>query len=201
MKKNLFILLEAIKNKGVLETLVHILKIALERISSVLSIFWMRMRGYDLDWSVILSGRNDFFQSLKHAISVDKHTKIGKNTRISSGFAGRIKIGKNVLIDDGCIVMAQDKIIIGDNTWIAASCFITDFNHKYKDNSRPMYQQGYETKPVVIGKNVWIGTHSVILPGVTVGDRAVIGAGSIVTRDVSANSVAVGNPAKVINNI
>ena len=58
-----------------------------------------------------------------------------------------------------------------------------------------------EIKSVIIGKNVWIGTHAVILPGVTIGDRAVIGAGSIVTKDVPANSVAVGNPAKVIKNI
>lgn len=201
MKKNFIIFLHAIKNKGVFETLIHLLAISVGRIRSVTLIVWLRMRGYDFDWLVTLSSGNDFFQSHKHAISVGKDTRIGKNTRISTGFTGKIKIGKNVLIDDGCFVMAQNKIIVGNNTWIAAYCFITDFNHKYQDNKRLIFEQGYETKPITIGKNVWIGTHVIILPGVTIGDRAVIGAGSVVTKNIPDNCVAVGNPAKVIKHI
>lgn len=201
MKKNFIIFLHAIKNKGVFETLIHLLAITLGRIRSVTLIVWLRMRGYDLDWLVTLSSGNDFFQSKKHAILVGKDTRIGRNTRISAGFTGRIHIGRNVLIDDGCFIMAQGKIIVGNNTWIAAYCFITDFNHKYADDKKLMFEQGYEIKPVTIGDNVWIGTHAVILPGVTIGDRSVIGAGSVVTKDVPANSVVVGNPAKIIKYI
>ncbi|MEK7502688.1 MAG: acyltransferase [Patescibacteria group bacterium] len=201
MKKNVVIFFNAIRNKGLFETLIHLLIIIVTRIRSVIFIILLRLRGYDLNWLVTLSGGNDFFQSYKHSVSVGEKTRIGKNTRISAGFAGKIQIGRNVLIDDGCFLMAQDKIIIGNNTWIAAYCFITDFNHKYTDSKKLIFEQGYEIKSVIIGKNVWIGTHAVILPGVTIGDRAVIGAGSIVTKDVPANSVAVGNPAKVIKNI
>lgn len=198
MRKNFFILFRSIDNKGVLETFIHLSKSIITWICSFVFITFLRLRGYDLDWSVTLLGGNDFFQSYKQAISIDKDTRIGRNTRISAGFMGKIQIGKNVLIDDSCIIMAQDKIVIGNNTWIAACCFVTDFNHKYNDNTKLIFEQGYEAKPVSIGENVWIGTHTVILPGVTIGDRTVIGAGSIVTKDIPANSVAVGNPARVI---
>lgn len=201
MKKNFIIFLHAIRNKGVFETLIHLLAITVGRMRSVTLIVLLRMRGYDLDWLVTLSSGNDFFQSKKHAISIDKDTRIGKNTRISSGFNGVIKIGRNVLIDDGCFIMAQGKIIIGNNTWIAAYCFITDFNHKYADDKKLIFEQGYEIKPVTIGENVWIGTHVIILPGVKIGDRVVIGAGSVVTKNIPDNCVAVGNPAKVIKHI
>lgn len=201
MKKTFFIFINAIKNKGMLETIIHLFKIFITRIYSFLFIFWLRLRGYGLNWSITLSGGNNFFQSYKYAISIDKNTRIGKNTRISSGFKGRIKIGSNVLLDDGCFVMAQDKIVIGNNTWIAAYCFITDFNHIYKNNKKLIVEQGYDIKSVVIGENVWIGAHCIILPGVTIGDRVVVGAGSVVTKDIPANSIAVGNPARVIKRI
>ena len=194
-------LINALRNKGILETLNHVLKIIVLKLRSVLFIALLRLRSYDIDWSVSLSAGSNFFQSHKHAILIKKNTRIGRNTRISAGFDGKIQIGKNVLIDDASFVMAQEKIIIGNNTWIAAGSFITDFNHRYKDNNKLISEQGYDTKPIVIGENVWVGAHSVLLPGVNIGDRVVIGAGSIVTKNIPANSVAVGNPARVIKRI
>ena len=194
-------IIEIIGRKGALETFIYALKILLDKLTSLFKITFLKLRGYNINYSVLLKGNNFFFQSTKHAINIYKHATIGKNTRISGGGSGKVYIGENVLVDDCTFIMAHEKIEIGKNTKIAAFCFITDFNHKYQDLNLSVVEQGYVTNPVKIGKNVWIGTHAIILPGVTIGDRVVIGAGSVVTKDVPANSVAVGNPAKVIKHI
>ena len=194
-------ILDRIQQKGAVEFFVYGTSLLFNRAISLLKIFLLRLRGYDIDYSVSLRGQNFFFQSTKHAITIAKNVVIGKGTRISGGGKGKVSIEKNVLIDDQTFIMAHEKITIGQNTKVAAFCFITDFNHKFNDRSKPIVEQGYDTSPVHIGKNVWIGTHSVILPGVTIGDGAVIGAGSIVTKSIPIYSIAVGNPARVIKKI
>lgn len=192
---------QILKNKGLIETFIYGMSLLYVRIFSYLKILLLRIRGYSLDFSVILKGNNFFFQSTKKAVSIGKKTIIGKHTRISAGGRGKVEIGMNVLIDDFTFVMAHEKIEIGDNTKIAAFCFLTDFNHKFNDFKKSIKEQGYETKPVKIGRNVWIGTHSIILPGVAIGDNSVIGAGSVVTKNIPSRSIAVGNPAKVIKKL
>ncbi len=72
-------------------------------------------------------------------------------------------------------------------------------NHEFRNKDIPMQQQGYQPeRPVSIGNDVWIGARVIILPGVTIGDGCVIGAGAVVTKDVPAYSVCAGNPAKVV---
>jgi acetyltransferase-like isoleucine patch superfamily enzyme len=84
----------------------------------------------------------------------------------------------------------------------ANGCFITDGNHRYDDPSRPVPWQGFTTKgPTRIGANVWCGANVVITSGVTVGERCVIGANSVVTRDLPAFSIAAGAPAKLLQTI
>jgi acetyltransferase-like isoleucine patch superfamily enzyme len=201
MKTNLDLIMRSIKKKGLIETVIHISTFLSRRLFSILKIVFLNIRGYRINYSVSLRGNNHFFQSVKYAINISSNSIIGKNTRISSGQDGKVFIAENVLVDDYTFIMAHESISIGKNTKIAAFCFITDFNHRFEDKKISIVKQGYNAKPVLIGENVWIGTHSVILPGVTIGNRAIIGAGSIVTKDVPANSIAVGNPAKVIKNI
>lgn len=191
-------IINTLKNKGLLEILYYSMCLLFNKLLSILKILFLIIRGYRIDYSVLLDGSNVFFQTTKKAIFVGKNSRLGKNTRVSAGFNGKIQIGSNVLLDDGCIVMAQNKIIIGNNTWIAAYCFVTDFNHKYDQKNININSQGYVTKPVIIEEDVWIGTHCVILPGVTIGKGSVIGAGSIVTKSIKPYSIAVGNPARVI---
>lgn len=193
--KNIF---SVLKRKGIVESFVYSLELILIKLFSITKIFFLKIRGYNIDYTVILKGNNFFFQSVRTAISISKNSIIGKSTRISAGDNGKISIGRDVLIDDFTYIMSHGKIEIGDNSKIASFCFIIDFNHKYKDKIKNLVEQGYETNPIKIGKNVWIGTHVIILPGVTIGDRAIIGAGSVVTKDISSASIAVGNPAKVI---
>ncbi len=193
--KNIF---SVLKRKGIVESFVYSLELILIKLFSITKIFFLKIRGYNIDYTVILKGNNFFFQSVRAAINISKNSIIGKSTRISAGDNGKISIGRDVLIDDFTYIMSHGKIEIGDNSKIASFCFIIDFNHKYKDKIKNLVEQGYETNPIKIGKNVWIGTHVIILPGVTIGDRAIIGAGSVVTKDISSASIAVGNPAKVI---
>jgi len=201
MKKYFKEFIRVTRRKGIVDTLFHGMGLVFIKLSSVIKILALRIRGYNIDFNVVLSGNNVFFQSIKSAINISSGTTLGKNTRITGGGTGKIYIRKNVLIDDSTFVMAQKKIEIGDNTAIAAFCFITDFNHGFNDKSLSVLKQGYETNPVSIGKAVWIGTHCIILPGVKIGDGAVIGAGSVVTHDIPENSLAVGNPARVIKTI
>jgi acetyltransferase-like isoleucine patch superfamily enzyme len=193
--------IKTIQNKGLLETFVYGLQILFLKISSICKIFFLRFRGYNIDYSVLIRGNVFFFQSTKKAIIIAHNSILGKHTRISGGGKGKVTIGSNVLVDDFTYIMAHEKIEIGKDTKIAAFCFITDFNHKYEDRRKPLVSQGYETKPVYIGNNVWIGTHVVVLPGVTIGNGSVIGAGSVVTKNIPSHSIAVGNPARVIKSV
>jgi lipopolysaccharide O-acetyltransferase len=115
-----------------------------------------------------------------------------------------LDIGRNVEINDYVHIGVADSVSIGDNTLIASKVFISDHNHgsysgdhQSNPNSTPI-SRTLISKKVSIGNNVWIGEFVSILPGVTIGDGSIIGAMSVVTKDIEANSIAVGTPAKVI---
>ena len=108
-----------------------------------------------------------------------------------------IHLGKEVFINSGCRFQAQGGIYIGDKSLIGHNTVIATINHEIN----PEIRRDLIPKRVNIGKNVWIGSGSIILPGVSIGDNAIIGAGSVVTRNIPENSIAVGNPAKVIKKI
>lgn len=201
MKKYHSLLADTLRRKGFFESIVYGCSKATDLILSRIRILFLHIRGYDIDASVIVKGDNFFFQSVQHSVHISKGTVIGKHTRISCGGNGKISIGENVLIDDYVYIMSHESIVIGDNTKIAAFTFITDFNHNYADKRTPLVKQGYNTKPVRVGEHVWIGTHTILLPGITVGDRVVIGAGSVISHNIASGSVVVGNPSRVIKNI
>jgi acetyltransferase-like isoleucine patch superfamily enzyme len=115
------------------------------------------------------------------------YTDCGKN----------IKIGKNVFINACCRFQDQGGIEIGDGSLIGHNTTIATLNHDFN----PAKRQNLTPSPVKIGKNVWIGSDCTILPGVEIGDGAIIGAGSVVTKSIPANTIAVGNPARVIKEI
>ncbi len=201
MVKKIAFLVNILQKKGIIETALYAAKILWDSIFSIIKIYILKLRGYRIEYSVKLRGENFFFQSTKKSITIAKGTVVGKHTRISAGGTGKVAIGENVLIDDFTFIMAHEKILIGKNTKIAAFCFITDFNHNFHNKIKSIREQGYKTKPVIIGRNVWIGTHAIILPGVVIGDGSVVGAGSVVAKSIPSRSVAVGNPAKVIRRI
>lgn len=121
------------------------------------------------------------------AIFTPFYTDCGKN----------IKIGKNVFINSGCKFQDQGGISIGDGSLIGHNVAIATLNHSMDASKRA----NIIPKPVVIGKNVWIGSSSTITPGVRIGDGAVIAAGSVVTKDVASYSLVGGVPAKKIKSL
>ena len=106
--------------------------------------------------------------------------------------ADHLRVGARVSINAFVHIWALGGVTIGDDTLIASHVAITALTH---DPHAPLFSASHQVRPVVIGRNVWIGTHAVILPGVTIGDGAIIGAGAVVTRDVASGAVVVGVPA------
>lgn len=105
-----------------------------------------------------------------------------------------LRLGARVSINAFVHIWAQGGVTIGDDTLIASHVAITSLTH---DPRAELYAASLVARPVVIGRNVWIGAHAVILPGVTIGDGAIVGAGAVVTRDVAPRTVVVGVPARV----
>lgn len=115
-----------------------------------------------------------------------------------------IYFGNNCEVNMNCTFLDDNKIIIGDNVLIAPNVQIYTAYHPthYLDRFTISENETFnfcktQSAPVIIGKNVWIGGGTIILPGVTIGDNTVIGAGSVVTKDIPADTIAYGNPCKV----
>jgi len=114
----------------------------------------------------------------------------------------RVRIGTGTFLNIGVMVAAMELVEIGDHCMFANGCFVTDANHRYDDLNRPITWQGFTSKgPTRIGDNVWCGAGVVITSGVTIGERCVIGANSVVTEDVPPFSIAAGAPARVIREL
>jgi acetyltransferase-like isoleucine patch superfamily enzyme len=133
---------------------------------------------------------------------------IGENTLLEPGCwltlgpEARISIGSECFLNRGTMLAASTSIEIGDNVMFANHCFVGDAAHRHDDPDIPVTRQGFEPgRPVKIGSNVWFGVNCAVTPGVEIGDRAVIGANSVVTRDIPPGTVAAGAPAKVIKEI
>ncbi|SOD93947.1 sugar O-acetyltransferase [Caenispirillum bisanense] len=107
-----------------------------------------------------------------------------------------IVLGRDVFLNFGCVLLDVCRIEIGDGTQIGPQVQIYAADHPRDPEAR---RQGLENgRPVTVGRNVWIGGQAILLPGITVGDDAVIGAGSVVTKDVPACATVVGNPARPV---
>lgn len=124
---------------------------------------------------------------------------LGENSRVMAPIAGaafdRIKIGSNVFINSNSLLMARGGITIEDDVMLAANVQLLSNNHDEYD------RQVLTCKPIHIKKGAWIGAGASILPGVTIGKYAIVGAGAIVTKDVGDYEVAVGIPAKVVKTL
>lgn len=123
----------------------------------------------------------------------------GKNVNIEKGaqFNTEVSLGDNSGIGVNATISAY--VTIGNDVMMGPECNIYTQNHAYARRDIPMSMQGHEKpRPVVIGNDVWIGSRVTILPGVHIGDGAIIGAGSVVTKDVPPYTIVAGNPAKII---
>jgi acetyltransferase-like isoleucine patch superfamily enzyme len=112
----------------------------------------------------------------------------------------RVSIGEGVSINIGVIIAASDGqgITVGDNVLIGPYCILRAADHRYEDPSTPIKEQGHVGGEIIIEEDCWLGAHVVVLKGVRIGKGSVIGAHSLVNRDIPPYSVAAGVPAKVI---
>ena len=113
-----------------------------------------------------------------------------------------LKIGDGTFLNLGVMVAAYDRVEIGKHCMFANHCFITDADHNFTDPTMAVFNQGYNVKgKTTIGDNVWCGVNVAVMAGVSIGERCVIGANSVVTTDIPPFSIAAGAPARVIRAI
>lgn len=114
-----------------------------------------------------------------------------------SDFGKNITLGKRIFINSGCTFQDQGGVVIGDDSLIGHKVVLATLNH----DLAPSRRADMHPAPIVIGRNVWIGSNATVLPGVTIGDDAVVAAASVVTKDVPARCVVVGSPARIVRSL
>ena len=129
--------------------------------------------------------------------------KTGKQFYVTAPFwcdyGSNIEIGENFYTNHNCVILDGAKVVFGDNVFIAPNCVFSTAGHPLDVEQR---NRGLEyAYPITVGDNVWIGASVTVLPGVKIGSNSVIGAGSVVNRDIPEGVVAVGNPCRVLRNI
>jgi acetyltransferase-like isoleucine patch superfamily enzyme len=148
-------------------------------------------------WNVEVYGPN---------ISVGKNVVIiganGSRTRITTvkfgSYEGSIDIGDNVLVMNSVRISSASKIVIGEDCMLASNCYLTDADwHDIHDRTKLIG----DTAPIILEKGVWVGDSAIICKGVHIGENSVVGAGSVVRRNVPPNVVVAGNPAKVVKRL
>lgn len=134
-------------------------------------------------------------------INLGDHVSVGRFSSIVAKNA-QISLGAAVNVGSYCRIASQSKVQIGDSTLVAAYSYIGAGNHQVGDEETPLIEREMELRGgVTIGSHVWIGARVTILDGVTIGDNAIIGAHSLVRDNIPAGAVAVGTPARVIQQI
>ena len=149
-----------------------------------------------------LNGLTDEQEDERRGILASLFGKGGESARVQPPFycdyGTNIELGKHVFFNFNCVVLDVARVSIGDYSIFAPAVQIYTATHPLDAELRRTREYG---KPVVIGSDVWVGGGAIILPGVTIGSRTVIGAGSVVTRDIPDDVVAAGNPCRVIREI
>ncbi|HOV08153.1 MAG TPA: acyltransferase [Spirochaetota bacterium] len=148
-------------------------------------------------WNVVVYGPNIHLG--KNCVIVGADGFRTTLTTVSyNGHQGSIKIGDNVLIMNGVRVSSASEIVIGDDCMLANFCYImdADWHDIYDRTSSPG-----KTAPVILERGVWVGDSAIICKGVRIGENSIIGAGSVVRKDVPPNCVVIGNPARVVKKL
>jgi acetyltransferase-like isoleucine patch superfamily enzyme len=171
--------------------------------------FWKQ--GDRIGPDILLSHWRLYFKSTMKKLCIEKFKYFGEGAEFRPGAyaeaCSKISIGKNVVIRPNTFLIADPRlggggIIIEDKVLIGPGVHLYTNNHKFSDKRKAIYDQGYpmptQADSIHLKKGCWIGAGAIILPGVTVGVNAVVGAGSIVTKNVPDFTVAVGNPARFI---
>jgi len=124
---------------------------------------------------------------------------LGRDITIElNGGSARLDVGAHTLLGDRCTISVGAHVRIGSDCLIAEMVTIRDHDHRFARSDMPFRLQGSFVRSVLIGSNVWLGSKVTVTKGVSIGDNVVVGAGAVVTRDIPANAVAVGVPARAV---
>jgi acetyltransferase-like isoleucine patch superfamily enzyme len=135
-------------------------------------------------------------------LEIGPHTLFEPDVWITAPGEARIRIGEGCFLNIGVMVASVELVEIGDHCMLANHCFVTDGNHRFDDPELPVPWQGFTTAgPTRIGDNTWLGANVVVTSGVTIGERCVIGANSLVTKDVEPFTIAAGVPARPLRRV
>jgi acetyltransferase-like isoleucine patch superfamily enzyme len=186
-----------------------------------------RLRRERVAWADRAEAAGEFARGALRARWFDESTwpRVGRRTRLIK-VRGHVSVGEGVLIGDNCwikvrsttdrpailrigdhsvvnnnsVIEVTQHVEIGSNSMISWNCNVmdSDFHRTYLEDGQ---ESGPVSAPVMIGDHVWIGSGVIILKGVTIGDNAVVAAGSVVNRDVSPNTLVAGNPARLIRTV
>jgi acetyltransferase-like isoleucine patch superfamily enzyme len=171
------------------------------------SLPWNRAR---IDWELMRRGafarwplHGNVLEALREQrLEIGEHVLFEPDVWLTAPAPGRIKIGQGSFLNLGVMIAAAGLVEVGEHCMFANGCFVTDADHRFDDPNKPVPWQGFTSKgPTRVGDNAWCGAHVVITGGVTVGERCVIGANSVVTHDIPPFSIAAGAPAKVLRRI
>ena len=152
----------------------------------------------------VLNSANEKYISIGDNVDVGAFCRITVSTefgghKVKSGSGVRLKIGDNVSIGNNSFISANNSIEIGNDVIMSAYVFITDHDHGFEDVEKKLSQQPLtEGGHVKIGDNVFLGVKSSVLKNVSIGERAVVAANAVVTKNVPAFSIVAGNPARII---
>lgn len=128
--------------------------------------------------------------------AVGSGTLIGSGVRVA-GPRG-LAIGSRVTISRGALADARGGLVIEDGALVGFESILLSWTHRFDDPTTAILEQGFEGGPTRVGRSCWLGARSILLPGVTVGEEAIVGAASVVTRDVGRSVIVAGNPARPI---
>jgi len=128
--------------------------------------------------------------------SVGTGSRISHNVKVLG--ASKVSIGCNTTVTNSCIIDGRGGLTIGDDVMVGFESILLTSTHRFDDPRRPIRLQGFVQEPVTLGNDIWIGMRAMILPGVTIGDGAIVAAGAVVTKDVAPYAIVGGVPAKTI---
>ncbi|MBV9467229.1 MAG: acyltransferase [Solirubrobacterales bacterium] len=171
------------------------------------SLPWNRAR---IHWELMRRGafarwplHGNVLEALREGrLEIGAHTLLEPGVWLTAPDSARIRIGQGTFLNLGVMVASLELVEIGDHCMFANGCFISDASHRFDDPRRPVPWQGFTSKgPTRVGDNVWCGANVVITSGVTIGERCVIGANSVVTTRIPPFSIAAGVPARVVKKV
>jgi acetyltransferase-like isoleucine patch superfamily enzyme len=187
---------ESLRTRGAVETIFLSGWLISLRVISWLRVAIYKLRGYNLPFSTLFYGSVWLQRSTKNSIHIGKNCNFGGEVKVRCYGTGKVLIKNNCSIGEYSIIHAGSSVTIGNNVVTGAFCYINDTNHDFTDITVPIINQGWKAKPIKIEDNVWIGANVTILDGICIGRDSVIGAGSVVTKDVEPFTVVAGVPAK-----